>query len=548
MMDKLGTIQTNLAQKCCDENLQKEIDATIAKGNYEICGDRIGIVASGDAGWQGAGSRNTYNSISGHTLLVGGYTKLVLAFKFFSKICQTCSNLHKKYGNNFDVNLVPPHRCSKNWSDSSKAMEPNGLVDCAKQIWNSGKAWLKIFVSDDDSSSRAALKYTLEARMFLENLLEPPRGPDGKKLKDTGKLPGWMRIPTTFLVDPSHRRRVYGSYFYRLIARCRAFKKTDCEVLIRNFGYAMKQNRGKPMDEFKTAMNAGLYHQFNDHVHCSGEWCKYVHIDQSLWNEVNENNNNKLRNKVADEMIWNEAKAIHDLFVTDENLAMLNHEFDSQKNEALNKAFTKVAPKNMVFSKSHLLYDRLALVIVYDSIGLHECLTRILQLLLQKDNYILSPIKATWSKQQDKQRKNKKARESTPRCKGMRCAKRKAKLELERINNKRAKKNGDFYEHGHAFKSAIETSDNATVDENVVVVNTQPAATKSTVTVPVCKSCLRPGHKYRSSRQCGKNKYYLAALAMAATAKANNEGMVNENDEGKGTTNDKGMENPNNKE
>ncbi len=33
MLDKLGTIQTNLAQHCCEENLQKEIDATIAKGN-----------------------------------------------------------------------------------------------------------------------------------------------------------------------------------------------------------------------------------------------------------------------------------------------------------------------------------------------------------------------------------------------------------------------------------------------------------------------------------------------------------------------------------
>jgi len=83
MMDRLGTIQTDIAHKCCENNLQKEIDATIAKGNYEMCGNGIGIVASGDAGWQGAGSRNTYNSISGHTLLVGGYTKLVLAFKFF---------------------------------------------------------------------------------------------------------------------------------------------------------------------------------------------------------------------------------------------------------------------------------------------------------------------------------------------------------------------------------------------------------------------------------------------------------------------------------
>jgi len=189
----------------------------------------------------------------------------------------------------------------------------------------------------------------------------------------------------------------------------------------------MKQNRGKPKDDFKTAMNAGLYHQFNDHVHCSGEWCKYVHISPELWNEGNENNNNKLRNKVFDELIWNEAKAIHDLFVTDKNLEMLNHEFDSQKNEALNKAFTKVAPKNMVFSKTHSLYDRLALVIVYDSIGLYEFLTRIFQMLLQNEGYVLPPVKATWSKQQDKQHKNKKIVKIHQGVK-------------ERINNKWAKK------------------------------------------------------------------------------------------------------------
>ncbi len=172
--------------------------------------------------------------------------------------------------------------------------------------------------------------------MTLENLTEPACGLHGKKLKDAGKLPTEIREPTTFLMDPLHCQYVYRSYFYCLIACCHAFKKTDCEVLINNFGYAMKQNHGKPKKEFETAMNAGLYHQFNDHIHCSGEWCKYVHIPKELWNMVNENNNNKLHNKVFDELIWNEAKAIHDLFVTDENLEMLNHEFNSQKNEAVN--------------------------------------------------------------------------------------------------------------------------------------------------------------------------------------------------------------------
>jgi len=51
----------------------------------------------------------------------------------------------------------------------------------------------------------------------------------------------------------------------------------------------------------------------------------------------------------------------------------------------------------------------------------------------------------------------------------------------------------------------------------------------NTNTIPVCKSCLKPGHKYRSSRQCGKNKYVLAALAAAATAKAAEEKNTVEN-------------------
>jgi len=36
----------------------------------------------------------------------------------------------------------PPHHCSCNWTESSKAMEPNGIVDCAKQIWENGD-WMK---------------------------------------------------------------------------------------------------------------------------------------------------------------------------------------------------------------------------------------------------------------------------------------------------------------------------------------------------------------------------------------------------------------------
>jgi len=85
LLGKLGTLQEELAQKCCN-NLQKEINATVERGNHDTQENRVGIVASGDAGWQDGYSCMTYNSISGHTLLIGGYTKLVVAYKFFLNV------------------------------------------------------------------------------------------------------------------------------------------------------------------------------------------------------------------------------------------------------------------------------------------------------------------------------------------------------------------------------------------------------------------------------------------------------------------------------
>jgi len=54
--------------------------------------------------------------------------------------------------------------------------------------------------------------------------------------------------------------------------------------------------------------------------------------------------------------IWKQR--LHELFTTDKNLQMLNHEFDCQKNEAMNKAFTKIAAKTWFSLKpSHWVID-----------------------------------------------------------------------------------------------------------------------------------------------------------------------------------------------
>jgi len=86
----------------------------------------------------------------------------------FSKMCQKCNTLAWKMGTNLRKGDKQQHRCAKNWDQSSKAMELHGKVQCVTDIWESGKAWLHVFLSDDDSSSHAALHHSIETRMKIE--------------------------------------------------------------------------------------------------------------------------------------------------------------------------------------------------------------------------------------------------------------------------------------------------------------------------------------------------------------------------------------------
>jgi len=184
----------------------------------------------------------------------------------------------------------------------------------------------------------------------------------------------------------------------------------------------LKQNQGKSHEQFKIAMTASFEHEFNDHTFC-GSWCKYVKLPPDQWQPLNVQTGCKLCNKILNAHMYLEAKAVHEQFTTDENLEMLNHEFDSQKNEAMNKAFTKVAPKNMVFSKSKSLSDRLCLVIAYDSLGYYEMMNCILQSLTENPNYELDPLIKSWAMQLDKEQEQKRKWQQSVASKGDQCAK-----------------------------------------------------------------------------------------------------------------------------
>jgi len=65
-------------------------------------------------------------------------------------------------------------------------------------------------------------------------------------------------------------------------------KKTDCECLIHNFGYAVKQNHEKPEEEFPKVMTAAMEHHFDNHEYCNPSWCHFredsIHkSDDTVW-------------------------------------------------------------------------------------------------------------------------------------------------------------------------------------------------------------------------------------------------------------------------
>ncbi len=107
-------------------------------------------------------------------------------------------------------------------------------------------------------------------------------------------------------------------------------------------------------------------------------------------------------NIAASKTMYDEVKQIHDACTTHENLLMLMHPYDSQKNEALNRAFIKQAPKGIVFSKTFSLFDHLSFVIIIGSIGYEEGLKRILADVFGLHEENLSTVLECWAKREDK--------------------------------------------------------------------------------------------------------------------------------------------------
>jgi len=108
------------------------------------------------------------------------------------------------------------------------------------------------------------------------------------------------------------------------------------------------------------------------------------------------------------------------------------HPFDSQKNEALNRAFTKLAPTNIVFSKTYSLFDQLAFVIIIDSLGYEGALRRVLADVFNKQDNVPDDVQLRWAQREDKFKTYILERQQSKKEKNQQTVEKKLKLKTQR--------------------------------------------------------------------------------------------------------------------
>jgi predicted small secreted protein len=422
------------------ENLKEEVRKTVSSPNdFDIWLQSIdptsGIVldkenypklrVSFDMAWQQRNSGNRYASLSGHALFVGGFTRRPIGFVIKSKLCNFCSAWKKKAVD--DAEEVPDHVCYKNHNGSSGAMEPIACLELTIEMYDVFHCAVTLICADDDSSTRALLKWSNADYMKNNNTTIQPmvpitRGPNKGSLHprpDRGQLPSHIPEPS-FVADPNHRKKVLTGELIALdkakVSEKATMTRMDSTRLGKNFGYMIRTLKNLDVSEYCKAGAAVLEHHFDNHEHC-GPWCRR----KTMTTAQLESSTRYYRCKTADAKLYKILADKINRFTTLERLQEVAHGMDTQVNESFNNTASWFAPKNKVYCGSSSLTNRLSIALGINSLGLKEyfkrlfkrlgirCSSNVLHSLQTRDrsrNYRLKTVKTTDKKKDRIKRKH----------------------------------------------------------------------------------------------------------------------------------------------
>ena len=117
-----------------------------------------------DGGWSKRSHKHSYNAKSGVAVIFGSHTRKLLFMGVRNKFCGVCAVAANKAID------VPPHRCYRNWSGSSAAMETDIIAEgfsLSEQMY--GLRYMSV-IGDGDSSVMATIRQAVPYGIFVKKI------------------------------------------------------------------------------------------------------------------------------------------------------------------------------------------------------------------------------------------------------------------------------------------------------------------------------------------------------------------------------------------
>ena len=395
-----------LTQQSIERALKEEIVKTIEEEEKEptvrkslleqfksnaLDKEKVPLTICYDMGWNKRSSGTRYDSVSGHGIMIGGYTKKVIGFKSMSKECSVCSNFEKQKKKDEELVNPPEHECTKNHDGSSKSMECEAILQLVTEAFIERNFMVGTIVADDDTTMKKTLRHNYKENVRL-GLLKKEDWPKNKKGKyiASGRLPNSV-TPPHFLADFNHRVKSVGRAVYELALMSKSQSMVDKNLAKRMKQYWSKMLQQikklhceKDWNEIQERVRAPLEHVFNNHEFCQESWCYALQARKE--NKVYVPDPKRpFYSKEDDSKMYLQLGESLQKFQKKENVRECFHSFDTQKNEAVNNVIARVAPKFKHFGTTPALDTRICTVVGSTNMGYKKFYNDLIKLLVNSE-------------------------------------------------------------------------------------------------------------------------------------------------------------------
>ena len=218
------------------------------------------------------------------------------------------------------------------------------------------------------------------------------------------------------------------------------------------------------------------------------------------------------RCRVAHASLYNEIKSIYEKYVTSEMLAMLNHPYDTQKNESMNASVAAYAPKNKTYGFTESIDARVAIAAATQIVGYYTLWLNIFRAFgLELDRNLKTALQ-----RRDKRKNNVRQALNTKEGKAKRSRQRYEKFETAKTDFLNKMKTGMAYESGIALKHATKKATHAITHHERNPNGTDPSMFKCRY--HHANFCTTLGHRDSRSKSCYANGMSAAARSKIVAA------------------------------